>query len=758
MELGPPDGLPTASLGLLTLASSAGLLRVFAGHGWVWPLLLVAATVHGICWAGRRYRVHVLLILVAAAIAAWLVIAWTIFGPFTHFGVPNSVTWSHFTSALSEARRDFSGSLAPVSPTAGFRLLAALGVAVVAFLGDWLTFGRRWVLFGAAPAFAMFVVCCTTGRGGGRPLIILIAVAALTVNLLVQNVWGAGGSKLWFAGEQTGATAWAIRAGGLAAALALLGAAVVSPFVSGEEGAGILGWRSGLGLAGDGPRIVANPIVDLSTRLLQLSNTPVFTVQSKVSSYWRLTVLDNFTGDTWTASSSYGGFGTDLPGSGGVPPGTRTVVEQFHIQNLDSPWLPVAFNPVSVVGVHDVSYDPSSDSLITSKSTSDGLNYQVTSYQYLSTVNTADLEGAPKLQSSSSLAKYTALPSNVNPQVIALARQITAGKTTEYDKAIALQNYLLSKLFSYSLSPTFDGAGNTALYNFLFVTRVGYCQQFAGAYAVMARAVGLPTRLAVGFATGTSDGNNTFQVLDSDAHTWPEVYFGPHFGWLPFEPTPGFANPGAGHYDNTAGTGEGSQAPGTGTHNTPHGPTGPTTTLPSGTTLPASVAAGPTGGSHSSGLGGWLPVLAILGAVAGWVVLNVGFRRLRWALRRRRSGRTGADGKILSRWADASELLAWRGVSRRPNETFDEYARRVGGGFGAQAKGPPSDVGADVARLARLARLAAFAPRVDQTAADEAAVVVSRVHARLLRSADLRQMMAWLFFPRPGWRRTLRPL
>ena len=153
----------------LTLASSAGLLRVFAGHGWVWPLLLVAATVHGICWAARRYRIHVLVTLVVAAIAAWLVIAWTIFGPFTHFGVPNSVTWSHFTSALSEARRDFSGSLAPVSPTAGFRLLAALGVAVVAFAGDWLTFGRRWVLFGAAPAFAMFVVCCMTGRGGGRP-------------------------------------------------------------------------------------------------------------------------------------------------------------------------------------------------------------------------------------------------------------------------------------------------------------------------------------------------------------------------------------------------------------------------------------------------------------------------------------------------------------------------------------------------------------------------------------------------------------
>ena len=337
-------------------------------------------------------------------------------------------------------------------------------------------------------------------------------------------------------------------------------------------------------------------------------------------------------------------------------------MEQFHIQNLDSPWLPAAFNPVSVVGVHDVSYDPSSNSLITSKSTSNGLSYQVTSYQYLSTVNSADLEIAPKLQNLSSLQKYLALPSNVNPQVIALAKQITAGKTTEYDKAIALQDYLLRPPFSYSLSPMFDGAGNTALYNFLFQTHQGYCQQFAGAYAVLARAAGLPTRLAVGFATGTADGNNTFQVLDSDAHTWPEVYFGSHYGWLPFEPTPGFANPGAGHYDNTAGTGEGSQSSGTGTHNTPHGPTGPTTTLPSGTTLPASVAAGSGGGHHSSGLGGWLPVLAILAAGAGWVALNVGSRRLRWALRRKRSGRTGADGQILSRGPNVGATGVARGV------------------------------------------------------------------------------------------------
>ena len=83
-------------------------------------------------------------------------------------------------------------------------------------------------------------------------------------------------------------------------------------------------------------------------------------------------------------------------------------------------------------------------------------------------MNSADLEVAPKLPNLSSLQKYLASPSASAPG-IALAKRLTAGKTTEYDKAIALQNYLLSKPFTYSLNPMFDGAGNSALNNFLFV-------------------------------------------------------------------------------------------------------------------------------------------------------------------------------------------------------------------------------------------------------------------------------------------------
>ncbi len=75
---------------------------------------------------------------------------------------------------------------------------------------------------------------------------------------------------------------------------------------------------------------------------------------------------------------------------------------------------------------------------------------------------------------------------------------------------------------------------------FLFDTKVGYCDNFSTAMVVLLRAAGLPARWAKGFTggyqTGTKDDNKIYTILNSNAHSWPEVYF-PGFGWLPFEPT-----------------------------------------------------------------------------------------------------------------------------------------------------------------------------------------------------------------------------
>src|ERR1700744_3324540 len=78
------------------------------------------------------------------------------------------------------------------------------------------------------------------------------------------------------------------------------------------------------------------------------------------------------------------------------------------------------------------------------------------------------------------------------------------------------------------------------LLQFLFHTHRGYCQHFAGAAALVLRVAGVPSRVAVGFATGEQIGSHTWAVRDEDAHAWIEVYF-PSVGWVPFNPTPAAA-------------------------------------------------------------------------------------------------------------------------------------------------------------------------------------------------------------------------
>jgi transglutaminase-like putative cysteine protease len=77
--------------------------------------------------------------------------------------------------------------------------------------------------------------------------------------------------------------------------------------------------------------------------------------------------------------------------------------------------------------------------------------------------------------------------------------------------------------------------------------RRGYCEQFAGTYAAFARVVGLPSRVAVGFTQGEQRDDGRYYVQGKHAHAWPEIYFD-GVGWVPFEPTPGRANPAAQQY------------------------------------------------------------------------------------------------------------------------------------------------------------------------------------------------------------------
>ncbi len=130
--------------------------------------------------------------------------------------------------------------------------------------------------------------------------------------------------------------------------------------------------------------------------------------------------------------------------------------------------------------------------------------------------------------------RYLQLP-KVPDRVAALARSVTGGAATPYDQAVALERYL--RQYPYDLDVAAAPAGQDVVDYFLFTAERGYCDYYASAMAVMARSLGIPARLATGYATGDYDpGARAFVVYGDDAHTWPELYFS-GVGWVPFEPT-----------------------------------------------------------------------------------------------------------------------------------------------------------------------------------------------------------------------------
>ncbi len=136
------------------------------------------------------------------------------------------------------------------------------------------------------------------------------------------------------------------------------------------------------------------------------------------------------------------------------------------------------------------------------------------------------------------LARYTALPDTTPPRVGELAQDVTRAFATPYDQARAIEQFL--RQYTYSLEVDLPQAGADVVDYFLFEAQAGYCDFYASAMVVMARSVGLPARLAVGFLAQTPDELGVQVVRQIHSHSWAEVYFA-GYGWVEFEPTAGFA-------------------------------------------------------------------------------------------------------------------------------------------------------------------------------------------------------------------------
>ena len=539
----PSDPAQEVSLAALTVAAVLGMGRLFDDNSWVGPLLLNAIVAHGVVAMLRRRGLTLPVAAAATAAAAGLAVTWSTYWTTTAWGVPTGRTWSAAGDDLRSAWALYGEVVAPAPTATGFVVASVLALWVVAYVADWAAFRLDLPVEALVPAGTLFMFTCLVGAPGGRVGAAALFGSALLAFLLLHRMARQDRASHWVADRgplgRRSLLGWGVAIG----ALAVMAGSLVGPTVPGAGSAALLDPR---GLGGDGSRVTVSPLIDIRSRLVSQANLEVFTVRSPVHAYWRLTSLDRFDGQIWSSSGTYARARGALSQPETLDAG-ETFEQTFTIQALSAIWLPAAFQPqvVSTDGVA-VRYDEGSSTLIVNNDepTSDGLVYRVTSVSPRIDVDRlSDDAGAIPADIRE---RYLPLPDDFSTPVHDLADALTARAAGPAAKARALQDYL--RTFDYSLQVQ-PGHSDSAIEDFLLATKVGYCEQFAGAFAAMARSLGIPARVAVGFTPGQADANDPqlFHVRGEYAHAWPEVYLA-GAGWVAYEPTPGRGIPSAEGY------------------------------------------------------------------------------------------------------------------------------------------------------------------------------------------------------------------
>jgi transglutaminase-like putative cysteine protease len=717
----------------LTLATIAGFGRLFT-EGFFWQLALVALYSHGAASLCRTRGLGVLASALVCAAGLVPLLTCVFFWGESTFGLPGPAVWGAADTALADAWRVFSDVVAPTAPLTGFLVTTAVAVSVAAFLADWAAF-RLWSPYEAVvPTATLFVFGALLGRGGHVVAAGLFAAAGVVFVLLHRVERLDSGS---WVGEATSARGSLVSQGVAIASVALLVGVIGGPLLPGADSPPVIDVRGG----GDGSsrRVTVSPLVDIRQRLVEQSDAVVFTVEADSARYWRLTSLDIFDGEIWRSGGKYKEASTELP-SGAESAASRTAVTQsYEIDALSALWLPAAYEPRSLDPADDARYQAESGTLIvdTDIETSDGYAYTVVSE--VPSFDPEELRNAPP-PSPEVVARFAVEPRGFSDASRQEARTAVGGATTDYDRARALQDWFqMPGNFRYDLEAQ-PGHGATAIDAFL-ASRVGYCEQFAGTFAAMARDLGIPARVAVGFTPGDLTGD-TYVVRGKHAHAWPEVWF-EGFGWVPFEPTPGRGMPEALAW--TGLTPDQADADGTGaTSTTAPEVTSPTTTPDTAPVAPfADLETAPdAGGSGTTGSGDGLhPVLSFARIPLALAILYLLAVPALLALRRtrRRAGAAEPAQRVLLAWDEALEVAR---IDRRWDETYLELADRAGDRYPYLRR--------DLRVLADQATAADFwtvepaaASEAEDAAAGVATAVTDRTSTweRLLRAEDARRLL-----------------
>ena len=458
----------------------------------------------------------------------------------------------------------------------------------------------------------------------------------------------------------------------------------------------------GPGNGGDGEIEVTNPMVDLRQDLVRDGNVDLLRVRTDDPDpdHLRISVLNRFTDDQWSAGDRSVPTSNLAQGSVPEPEGEPRLVSftpaEYDVEVTDdfaSKWLPTQA-PISDINADgDWRYDETTVDFLASDDdlTTAGLEYRMTALlptyrdERLLDLETSPFDAAPELSQ---------LPDDLPEAIRDLARVTTEDAATDFEAAVMLNQFFRSDGgFTYQLpSGPEDAIGTGELVDFLNpANRTGYCEQFAAAMGVMARTLGIPARVAVGFLQPDRRDGDAYVYTAYDLHAWVELYF-PDAGWVLFDPTPP-ARVGGGlspdYAEQRIGGSGPAQVPTA--EPTEQEPTGPSL-APRGEEprTPQTPETAPEAADRETSSFPWGTVLVVVGLVVLLVLLALAPR---WLRGRQRARRLGAGPE--SAWEElrATALDLGRGwpESRSPRETRDrvvDWFGRAGNDAQRPAHGP----------------------------------------------------------------------
>ncbi|WP_327085841.1 DUF3488 and transglutaminase-like domain-containing protein [Nonomuraea sp. NBC_01738] len=702
-----------------TFCSAILLYPLFEGGAWFWGSLgavltvLAASALSGRltlpAWAAPLVSVAALVIFLTAAFASSK--AWGLV-------VPTKASVLHLGKLLGQGWTDIQRFAAPVpGDNPGIALLTTGGVGLIAVAVDLLAARMRRAALAGLPMLALATVPATILADPISWPAFIIAALGFTSLLIADGRervghWGRAvlvrrtRAAASLSREETADTRGLRLSGKRIGFAAILMAVLLPAALPAMEPVSFFTFGvGGSGTGGKGNSIsIPHPVADLRGKL-ELSEKRVvlsYTNSDDKPRYLRIYSLDSFDGEGFQMTDPKAApenrvENGPLPAAPGLGSSVKVLNAVTDIKISDDiqklSFLPLPYPPTEVRADGDWRADVGTLMVFSTTDEAAGLEYKVATGEPVPTAE--QLRALARPQEPAVDARYLRLPDSFPDDIRQLAYRVAGEAGSQYEAAVKIQEFF-TKTGNFTYDLRTQGHSTSALRDFLLSSKVGYCEQFATSMALLARAVGIPSRVSIGYTGGTKIGSE-WMVGTNDSHAWPELYF-EGVGWLAFEPTPTgttgqgsarvpeYARPQPAQTGSTASPSPGSTSDNgadpsdLGPGRNPREADDREARLLGGGGLPPDDSM-PLGGKIGIGAG-ILVLLLLIPAVVRLITRSRRVRTLGWKVSGPSDDVTaqvvaGHHPSVAAAWAELDDVLFDYGMARQPSETPRSLARRL---------------------------------------------------------------------------------